>query len=117
MAQIISGSIDLSKIDKSKIVDKDKNGQKFNNGAMYLQVTIMVNDQPDKYGNDVSISIGQTKEEREAKTPKVFLGNAKTVWKGQGKGGTANAKSDTSNDLVSDAKNDAVNDDFSTLPF
>jgi hypothetical protein len=92
MAQIISGSIDLSKIDKSKIVDKDKNGLPFKNGAKYLQVTIMVNDEPDKYGHDVSISIGQTKEEREAKVTKVFLGNAKTIWKGQSKGTTNKPK-------------------------
>jgi hypothetical protein len=109
MAQIISGSIDLSKIDKSKIVDKDKNGLPFKNGAKYLQVTIMVNDSPDQYGNDVSISIGQTKEEREAKTPKVFLGNAKTIWRGQSKGGN--------NPKPNESKNEPVNDDFSTLPF
>ena len=110
MAQIISGSIDLSKIDKSKIVDKDKNGLPFKNGAKYLQVTIMVNDDPDKYGNDVSISIGQTKEEREAKATKVFLGNAKTIWKGQSKGGykTESTPIATRSTLIDDMAGDSL---------
>jgi hypothetical protein len=75
MAQIISCSIDVTKIDKSKLVQGKK--------GTYLPLTIVLNNEPDKYGNDVSVSLAQTKEEREAKTPKVYLGNGKTVWKGQ----------------------------------
>ena len=77
MSQIISASIDLSKIDKSKIV-AGKNGQK------YYSISISVNDEADKFGNDVAIITNQTKEEREAKAPKVYLGNGKTVWKSNG---------------------------------
>lgn len=77
MSQIISASIDLSKIDKSKIV-AGKNGQK------YYSISISVNDEADKFGNDVAIIANQTKEEREAKAPKVYLGNGKTVWKSNG---------------------------------
>lgn len=70
--QIISASIDLSKIDKSRIVI-GKNGGKFFN------IQIFVNDQADQYGNDVSIQVNQTKEERESGVPRVYLGNGKTV--------------------------------------
>lgn len=73
MAQIISASIDLSKIDKAKIVN-GKNGGKFYN------FDIVINDEPNQYGQDVSITEKQTKEEREAKEKKVYIGNGKTVW-------------------------------------
>lgn len=69
MSTLISGSIDLSKIDKSKLKD-----------GKYLQVQISVNDTTDNYGNNVSITVNQTKEEREAKEKKTYLGNAKVVW-------------------------------------
>jgi hypothetical protein len=80
MAKLISVSIDLNKIDKTKIIANDKNGQPFANGAKYLNLTVSVNDKADDYGNDCSISINQSKEEREAQIPKIFLGNGKTIW-------------------------------------
>jgi hypothetical protein len=80
MAKIISASIDLSKIDKSKIVSTDKNGQPFQNGAKYLNVQIVVNDEADQYGNDCAVRINQSKEEREAKVKPTYIGNGKTVW-------------------------------------
>lgn len=69
MSTLISGSIDLTKIDKSKLKD-----------GKYLQVQISVNDATDNYGNNVAITVNQTKEEREAKEKKTYLGNAKVVW-------------------------------------
>ena len=33
-----------------------------------------------KYGNNASISLSQSQEDREAKNPKVYLGNGKVVW-------------------------------------
>jgi len=38
-----------------------------------------VNDETN-YGNNVGISISQSKEEREAKKQKTFIGNGKVVW-------------------------------------
>jgi hypothetical protein len=69
MSTLISGSIDLTKIDKEKLV----NGK-------YLNIQISINDQTDQYGNNVGITIGQSKEEREAKAKKTYVGNAKVVW-------------------------------------
>lgn len=80
MAEILSVSIDLSKIDKSKIQTKDKNGNPFKNGAKYYNLQIFVNDDIDQYGNNVGVCETQTKEQREAKEKKVYIGNGKRIW-------------------------------------
>lgn len=72
MASIIKFSIDLNKIPKDKII-KGKKGQ-------YLPMTVTINDEVDQYGNQGPVVVEQSKEEREAKTPKTYLGNAKVVW-------------------------------------
>jgi len=77
MALILSCSIDLSKISKDKINEK--------NGAKYYNFSVIVNDEKDKFGNDASITEGQTKEQVAAKEPKKYIGNGKKVWEGKGK--------------------------------
>jgi len=72
MASIIKTSIDLTKIDKSKIIDGKK--------GKYLPITITLNDELDQFGNNGPVIVQQSKEEREAKTEKVYLGNVKVVW-------------------------------------
>ena len=73
MSKIIGASIDLSKLKNAPVV-------KGKNGAEYVNITIMVNDQPNEWGKDVSISLEQSKEQREAKEKKVFVGNGKTIF-------------------------------------
>jgi len=73
MARIIAASIDLTKIDKSKI-----NNHK--NGSAYYNIDIFIKDEKDQYGNDCAISQSQSKDEREAKDKKVYIGNGKSVW-------------------------------------
>ncbi len=63
-------SIDLTKIDKSKIVD-GKNGQK------YYSLVVDELRTPDKYDNTHTVYQNQTKDERAAKTAKVYIGNGK----------------------------------------
>lgn len=58
------GKIDVSKIDKSKLFKGEKGN--------YLDLTIWINDEPDKYGNHLSIQQSTKKEE-----PKIYLGNGK----------------------------------------
>ena len=70
MSKMYFGSIDVSKIDKAKLVKGEK--------GTYLNITVWVNDELDKFGNIASVQQGQTKEEREAKQPKIYLGNLKT---------------------------------------
>ena len=72
MASIIATSIDLTKIPKDKIIDGKK--------GKYLPITITLNDEVDQFGNNGPVCIAQTKEEREAKTAKVYLGNVQVVW-------------------------------------
>ena len=74
---MLTGSIDLNKIDKTKIVTTDKNGNPFENGAKYLNVVVWLNDEADKYGNSASIQISQSKEEREAGAKAIYIGNLK----------------------------------------
>ena len=77
MSKLLTGSIDLSKIDKTKIVTTDKNGNPFENGAKYLNVVVWINDEADQYGNNASIQISQSKEEREAGVKATYIGNLK----------------------------------------
>lgn len=74
---MLTGSIDLNKIDKSKIIAKDKNGNPFKNGAKYLNIVVWVNDQPDEYDNSASIQISQSKNDREQKVKPTYIGNLK----------------------------------------
>lgn len=78
MAKIISASIDLSKIDKNRI-------HPGKTGAKYYNIQVIINDEKDDYGNDCYIIENQTKEEREAKAKKKYLGNGKTVWESPSK--------------------------------
>ena len=72
MASIIATSINLNNIPKDKIIEGKK--------GKYLPITITLNDEVDQFGNNGPVCIAQTKEEREAKTAKVYLGNAQVVW-------------------------------------
>ena len=72
MAGIIKGSINLAEIPKDKIIEGKK--------GKYLPISITVNDEVDQFGNIGTIIVDQSKEEREAKTEKVYLGNVKVVW-------------------------------------
>tara|TARA_R110000868_G_scaffold95987_2_gene264052 strand:+ start:12180 stop:12491 length:312 start_codon:yes stop_codon:yes gene_type:complete len=77
MSQIINISIDLNKIDAKKIkVVTKKDGTV----AKYLDVTIFTKDEVDNYGNNASMTMAQTKEERAAKEPTIYLGNGKVVF-------------------------------------
>lgn len=76
MAQLISASIDVSKISKDKLVKGAK--------GTYLNITISINDEVDQYGNQVGIYESQSKEEREAKDKKNYLGNGKIAWSSEG---------------------------------
>ena len=72
MAGIVKGSINLSMIPKDKIIQGKK--------GKYIPVSITVNDEEDKFGNFGPIIVDQTKEEREAKVAKTYLGNVRVVW-------------------------------------
>ena len=70
MSKLITASIDVTKLDKGKLI-KGKKGT-------YANLTIWINDELDQFGNDVSIQQSLDKEEREAGAAKIYLGNGKT---------------------------------------
>ena len=72
MAGIIKTSINLNMIPKDKIIQGKK--------GKYLPITVTVNDEPDQFGNQGPVIVDQTKEERESKQAKTYLGNVKVVW-------------------------------------
>ena len=72
MSTLLSLSIDVASLPKEKFVTAK-------NGKVYYNFTVAVNDET-RYGNNVSAFDSQTKEEREAKKPKFYLGNGKVVW-------------------------------------
>jgi hypothetical protein len=91
MSQLLYGSICIEDAFANKIaqsqdgkkwicIDDLNNGafQQGKNGKHYLGVSVWINDQLDQYGNSASISLSQTKEEREAKEKRTYIGNLKS---------------------------------------
>jgi len=72
MASILKMSINLNEIPKDKII----NGAK----GKYLPITVTINDEVDQFGNQGPVCVEQTKDERDNKAKKVYLGNVKVVW-------------------------------------
>jgi len=70
---ILRLSLDVSKIDKSKLF-KGKKG-------VYLNAAVLLKDESDQYGNDGMIVQDVSKEEREQGIKGAILGNGK--WAGQ----------------------------------
>jgi hypothetical protein len=73
MASLLSVSIDLTKLDKSKII-------KGKNGSEYYNLNVSINDTTDDYGNNIQVTEPQTKEQRDAKEKRIFYGNGKVFW-------------------------------------
>ena len=45
-----------------------------------VKLTISLSDQTNNYGQNVSVYVAQTKDQRDAKTPLFYVGNGKTFW-------------------------------------
>ena len=96
MGTIINASIDLTKVDKSKLVK-----------GKYLNLSVTINEKTDSYGNNVSLTLSQSKEERESKAPKTYLGNGKVVWTdGVVKAAEKQDKQQTATEKMLNAKDD-----------
>jgi hypothetical protein len=73
MSALINLSLRVDKLPKEKFISgKD--------GAVYYNFTIGVNDDSNQWRQNVSATDSQTKEERDAKKPKSYLGNGNVVW-------------------------------------
>ena len=58
-------------------INKDK--IQFNDQG-WANVTVFVNDDTNTYGQNASVAMEQSKEQREAKEAKSYIGNGKVVW-------------------------------------
>jgi phage I-like protein len=45
-----------------------------------VEITISISDEKDKYNQNISAYVSQTKEQREAKKERFYVGNGKTFW-------------------------------------
>lgn len=63
-------SICLTDIPKDKI-------QIARNGKMYINLTVAGRKEPDNYGNDLNVYVTPTKEERESKADRIYVGQGK----------------------------------------
>ncbi len=73
MSALLNISIRVDKLPKEKFVQGK-------NGAVYYNATVSVNDDTNQWGQNVAVTDSQTKEEREAKVAKTYIGNGKVVW-------------------------------------
>ena len=105
MASIIKTSINLNDIPKDKIIAGKK--------GKYLPITITINDEADQFGNQGPVTVEQSKDERDAKAAKVYLGNVKVVWT-NGTNVAAAPRQDAGAPVVQRAAAPAPEDD---LPF
>ena len=64
MSKLIFAKIDVTKIVKERLFKGER--------GTYLDLNIWINDEPDKYGNDISIQQSTKKDE-----DKIYLGNGK----------------------------------------
>jgi hypothetical protein len=70
----ISINLDVTKIDKARIVEGKK--------GKYIDITAFIDlDQADEYGNHGMVTQNVTKEERAAKVRGPIIGNAKVFYK------------------------------------
>ena len=74
MSSLIKASIkmsELKKIDKTKLIKGEKD--------TYIPITISVDDES-RFGQNASIYIEQSKEERETKKPRHYIANGSVIW-------------------------------------
>ena len=94
----ISASIDVSKIDKTKLIKGEK--------GTYLNITAFVNlDEKDQYDNNGMITQSVTADERDAGTRGVILGNSRVFYTGE------------SSKPESSSKKEVVVEEEADLPF
>ena len=95
-------SICVSDIPKSEI-------KKADNGKLYMNIVVQKMKAPDKFDNDLTVYMGQTKEQRAANIEKSYIGKGKT-YEFTGGGG-----SQPTQEEIESAP--AVSEEDSNLPF
>lgn len=87
-------SVCLTDIPKDRIKKSEKNGK------YYVSLLVSDRQQPDNYGNDLSVSVSLDKEERAAKVAPIYVGSGRNYSKPKEEPIVAEILNDTSlNDL------------------
>lgn len=81
----------------------------------YVNLSINMNDDTNQWGQNVSVTLSQTKEEREAKVAKQYVGNGKVVWVNDS--GVKVADKVENNELTSNQQSTAGREESDGLPF
>jgi hypothetical protein len=102
MAGILKGNLDVTKIPKDKIYEGKK--------GKYISIVVAINNETDQFGNNGSIQVDQTKEERTSKEAKIYLGNVKVVW-------TDGESMPEAQQLSAPVKQEGKHEDDPDLPF
>lgn len=133
MSQSINGSIELTKLtaavtttDKGTrciMIPLNQEGIQEKEGRVWLNFNVNINDEVNKFGQDTSFSISQTKEQREAKQPRKYIGNGKTFWRSdfeqKPKEALPSVKSDNYDEAVGNKEPEPIEDKdkIDLLPF
>jgi len=80
MAKMLNVSIDVTKIDKEQLVQGKKVNTITGKVSQYLNLTVAISDNKDKYGNDVSCWQSQEQDARERGEERLYLGNGRVFW-------------------------------------
>jgi len=90
---MINISICLTDIPKEKITVSEKNGKK------YLSIIVDERKEADKFGNTHTVYCSQSKDERESKQAKSYIGNGKKIVFTKAESPTNSTVSDDNQDL------------------
>jgi len=78
MSNLSEIQIRVDLLPKEKFVVGKKNDK--GETPVYLSIQISTSDDTNQFGQNVTALVPQTKEERDAKKPKTYLGNGKVFW-------------------------------------
>ena len=99
MSNLSDVQIRVDLLPKEKFVIGKKNDK--GETPVYFTIQISTSDETNQFGQNVTASVPQTKEERDAKKPKTYLGNGKVFWT-DGKINVAEKKEAIAKELVED---------------
>jgi len=75
MSHLVSLNLELSKL-KNLSEEKVYTAK---SGKQYVEIMVGINDETNQYGQSVAAWVGQSKEERESREQKVYVGNGKVL--------------------------------------
>ena len=77
-SQLFGGSICITDLMETLKQQHSAFSKSPKNGKVYANILVWINDDEDKYGNNVSLQLSSTKDKRDSEE-KVYIGNAKRL--------------------------------------